>query len=345
MKIKTTGWWTFFNGDYELTLQNYKDVLKSGTATGGFSDFFLNSVKIAIPGTLLPILVAALAAYAFSWMKFRGRDTLFIVVVALLVVPLQMALIPLLRLFTTGVHLGSVTLFPAIAGDGSWSFLRENPVQAWIAHACFAMPLAIFLLKNFISAMPSELIEAARVDGVGHLRIFYKIIIPLAVPALASLAIFQFLWVWNDYLVGYVFAGNTPPLPVKLVDIAGSPRRGVATAHRSRVRHDDRAVDRLLLPATVLRARPRDRSGQGVVATGPRLPRRACPGRPSTSCSPAWSRRCAWHGRPAANRAETTLVALTGALYGAEPCRRGGRATAPRRSGRGGGTSTGAGGP
>jgi alpha-glucoside transport system permease protein len=222
VKIKTTGWWTFFNGDYEVTLKNYKDVLKSGSANGGFSDFFLNSVKIAIPGTILPILVAALAAYAFSWMKFKGRDTLFIVVVALLVVPLQMALIPLLRLFTTGVHLGHVTLFPAIAGDGSWSFLRDNPVQAWIAHACFAMPLAIFLLKNFISAMPSELIEAARVDGAGHLRIFYKIIIPLAVPALASLAIFQFLWVWNDYLVGYVFAGNTPPLPVKLVDIAGS---------------------------------------------------------------------------------------------------------------------------
>ena len=221
-KIKTTGWWQFFNGDFQTTFRNYSDVLNSKASNGNFGQYFLNSVKIVLPGTLLPILVAALAAYAFSWMTFRGRDTLFICVVGLLVVPLQMSLIPLLRLFTTGVHIVSTTIFPAIAGDHSWAFLRDNPVQAWIAHACFAMPLAIFLLKNFISAMPSELIEAARVDGAGHLRIFYKIIIPLSVPALASLAIFQFLWVWNDYLIGYVFAGNTPPLTVKLVDIAGS---------------------------------------------------------------------------------------------------------------------------
>jgi len=221
-KIKTTGWWQFFNGDFQTTFRNYSDVLNSKSSNGNFGQYFLNSVKIVLPGTLLPILVAALAAYAFSWMTFKGRDTLFICVVGLLVVPLQMSLIPLLRLFTTGVHIGSTTIFPAIAGDGSWGFLRDNPVQAWIAHACFAMPLAIFLLKNFISAMPQELIEAARVDGAGHLRIFYKIIIPLSVPALASLAIFQFLWVWNDYLIGYVFAGNTPPLTVKLVDIAGS---------------------------------------------------------------------------------------------------------------------------
>jgi alpha-glucoside transport system permease protein len=223
-KIKATGWWTFFKpGDYQLTIKNYTDVLNAKTSNGDMGKYFLNSIKIVIPGTLLPILIAALAAYAFSWMRFKGRDWLFIVVVGLLVVPLQMALIPLLRLFTTGIHIGSTTVFPAIAGSDSFDFLKSNPVQAWIAHACFAMPLAIFLLKNFISSLPSELIEAARVDGAGHLRIFWKIIIPLSVPALASLAIFQFLWVWNDYLVGYVFAGgNNAPLTVRLVDLAGS---------------------------------------------------------------------------------------------------------------------------
>ena len=223
-KIKSTGWWTFFKpSDLETTWKNYSDVLSSRTSNGGFGTYFLNSVKIAVPGTILPIIIAALAAYAFSWMRFKGRDALFIGVVALLVVPLQMSLVPLLKLFTGGVHIGTTTVVPALAGDGSFAFLRDNPIQAWIAHACFAMPLAIFLLKNFISSLPPELIEAARVDGAGHLRIFWKIILPLSVPALASLAIFQFLWVWNDYLIGYVFAGGeNAPLPVRLVDLAGS---------------------------------------------------------------------------------------------------------------------------
>lgn len=221
-QIKTTGWWTFFKNP-EVTWQNYSDVLNAKSSGGQMSKYFWNSVQISIPGTILPILFAALAAYAFSWMKFKGRDWLFIGVVGLMVVPLQMALIPLLRLFTTGVHIGSVTVFPAIAGESSFQFLKDAPVTTWIAHACFAMPLAIFLLKNFISSLPGELIEAARVDGAGHLTIFWKIIIPLSVPALASLAIFQFLWVWNDYLVGYVFAGGQKgPMTVKLVELAGS---------------------------------------------------------------------------------------------------------------------------
>jgi len=220
--IKSTGWWTIFS-DPDVTWQNYEDVLSARSSGGQMAKYFWNSVQIAIPGTLLPIIVAALAAYAFSWMRFRGRDWIFIGVVGLLVVPLQMALIPLLRFFTTGVHIGSTTIFPAIAGTDSFQFLKESPTTTWIAHACFAMPLAIFLLKNFISSLPGELIEAARVDGAGHLTIFWKIIIPLSVPALASLAIFQFLWVWNDYLVGYVFAGGSRgPMTVKLVDLAGS---------------------------------------------------------------------------------------------------------------------------
>lgn len=221
-KIKTTGWWMFFK-DPEVTWQNYSEVLAARSSGSQMSTYFLNSLQITIPGTILPITIAALAAYAFSWMHFKGRDWIFIGVVGLLVVPLQMALIPLLRFFTTGISLGNFTIFPAIAGKNSFDILRDSPATTWIAHSAFAMPLAIFLLKNFISSLPSELIEAARVDGAGHLTIFWRIIIPLSVPALASLAIFQFLWVWNDYLVGYVFAGGQRgPMTVKLVELAGS---------------------------------------------------------------------------------------------------------------------------
>jgi alpha-glucoside transport system permease protein len=215
-QIKTTGWWTFF-AHPGVTLQNYTDALSAKSSGGQMGTYFWNSVKITIPGTVIPVMIAALAAYAFSWMKFKGRDWLFILVVGLMVVPIQMSLIPLLRLFTGGAHLGSITLIP------KFGFLDNSVATVWIAHACFALPLAIFLLKNFISGIPSELIEAARVDGAGHLTIFYKIIIPLSVPALASLAIFQFLWVWNDYLIGYVFGGQkNAPMTVKLVDLVGS---------------------------------------------------------------------------------------------------------------------------
>jgi alpha-glucoside transport system permease protein len=213
--IKTTGWWTFFSHP-ELTLKNYREVLAPSAAQGQMGQYFINSVKIALPGTIIPVLIAAFAAYAFSWMSFKGRDWLFVAVIGLLVVPLQMALIPLLQLFNGGAHIGSITVFPAL------SFLRNNVSAIWLAHTCFALPLAVFLLRNFIGQLPGELMEAARVDGASHLTIFTRIVIPLSVPALASLTIFQFLWVWNDYLVGYVFAGNTPPLQVKLVDIAGS---------------------------------------------------------------------------------------------------------------------------
>ena len=213
--IKTTGWWTIFTNP-EFTLDNYNEVLRPESSGGQMGKYFLNSVKIAIPGTIIPITIAALAAYAFSWMKFKGRDWLFIGVVGLMVVPLQMALVPLQRLFTGGAHIGSVTIFPDLD-------LQNSIVTVWIAHACFAIPLATFLLKNFISGLPGELVEAARVDGAGHLTIFWKIIIPLSVPALASLAIFQFLWVWNDYLVGYVFAGGqNGPMTVRLVELVGS---------------------------------------------------------------------------------------------------------------------------
>jgi alpha-glucoside transport system permease protein len=206
--IKSTGWWTWFSEPTNVTLDNYTTVLSDKVNGQPFSSFFWNTVQIAIPGAIIPITIAAFAAYAFSWMKFKGRDALFVFVVALLVVPLQMCLIPLLRLFSSD-------LFPD-ALDGVPSI--------WIAHAIFGMPIAIFLLKNFIGSLPSEVIEAARVDGASHMTIFLKIVIPLSVPAMASLMIFQFLWVWNDLLVAKVFGGGATnqPMTYALVDMVGN---------------------------------------------------------------------------------------------------------------------------
>jgi alpha-glucoside transport system permease protein len=206
--IKTTGWWTWFTEPSNVTLDNYSGVLKHQVGGIPFSDFFWNTVRIAIPAAVIPIVIAAFAAYAFSWMKFKGRDLLFVVVVGLMVVPLQMCLIPLLKFF----------------GGNFFPDAFEGTTTIWIAHAIFGMPLAIFLLKNFIGSLPSEVIEAARVDGASHMTIFMKIVLPLSVPALASLAIFQFLWVWNDLLVAKVFGGGVEnqPMTVALVDMVGN---------------------------------------------------------------------------------------------------------------------------
>ncbi|MDO8390572.1 MAG: carbohydrate ABC transporter permease [Actinomycetota bacterium] len=206
-KIKTTGWWTFFT-DPQVTLENYSGVLENKVYGLPFSHFFWNTVKIAIPAAVIPIVIAAFAAYAFSWMKFKGRDWIFVLVVGLMVVPLQMCLIPLLKFFSSD-------FFP-----DSW----VGVYTIWLAHAIFGMPLAIFLLKNFIGSLPSEVIEAARVDGASHLTIFRRIVLPLSVPALASLGIFQFLWVWNDLLVAKVFGGRATnqPMTAAMVDMVGN---------------------------------------------------------------------------------------------------------------------------
>ncbi|MCY7300253.1 MAG: carbohydrate ABC transporter permease [Ilumatobacteraceae bacterium] len=205
--IKSTGWWTFFTNP-SVTLENYSGVLDNKVNGLPFSDFFWNTVRIAIPAAIIPITIAAFAAYAFSWMKFKGRDLIFVLVVGLMVVPLQMCLIPLLQFF----------------GGDFFPDQLEGVTTIWIAHAIFGMPLAIFLLKNFIGSLPSEVIEAARVDGASHLTIFVKIVLPLSVPALASLAIFQFLWVWNDLLVAKVFGGGaeSQPMTFALVDMVGN---------------------------------------------------------------------------------------------------------------------------
>jgi len=209
-KIKTTGWWTWFFGDFELTLQNYQDVLFG--ETGNLADFFVNSIVITVPAVLFSIFFAALAAYGMSWMRWRGRDWVFIGVFALQIVPLQMALVPMLKIFSSWPG------FSSLDPQGTGKF-----ITIWVAHVCFGLPLCIFLLHNFMSDLPTELMEAARVDGADHARIFRSIVLPLIVPALASLAIFQFLWIWNDLLVGLVFGTTeTKPLTAALGDLAGT---------------------------------------------------------------------------------------------------------------------------
>ncbi|WP_163267561.1 carbohydrate ABC transporter permease [Chelativorans alearense] len=169
----------------KFTLANYRTVLFSE----GIGQSFINTLTVTIPATVIPILIAAYAAYALSWMQFPGRALLLAVVVGLLVVPLQMSLIPLLRLYN-GVGIG------------------KSYIGIWLAHTGFGLPLAIYLLRNYISGLPREIIESAKVDGASDFEIFRKIVLPLSFPALASFAIFQFLWVWNDLLVATVFLGN-----------------------------------------------------------------------------------------------------------------------------------------
>lgn len=202
-QIRTTGWWTYFTNP-GLTLDNYEEVLFGSTTQ--FATFFVNTIVITLPAVIIPITLALLAAYAFAWIDFRGRDLLFVAVFALQIVPIQVTLIPLLTQYVDWGLAGSF-----------WT--------VWLSHSIFALPLAIFLLHNFMKEIPRSLIEAARVDGAGHVKIFFQVLLPLLVPAITAFGIFQFLWVWNDLLVALTFAGGTPnvaPLTVRLAELAGS---------------------------------------------------------------------------------------------------------------------------
>ncbi len=215
VQVQAKEWTT--NADF--TLQNYENVLggkryeivqPDGSVRveqgDNFSGAFLNSLAVAVPATVIPILIAAFAAYGFAWMRFQGRRPFFIMVVALLVVPLQIALVPILRDY--------------VALDLNGSFLA-----VWLAHTGFGLPLATYLLYNYISGLPRDILESAFIDGASHFTIFTRLILPLSVPALASFAIFQFLWVWNDYLVALVFIGSKPDVQVltmRLAEIVGS---------------------------------------------------------------------------------------------------------------------------
>ncbi|MGF0118402.1 carbohydrate ABC transporter permease [Promicromonospora sp. Marseille-Q5078] len=204
--IRRSGWWTvfgdLFNGTAEFTMDNYNEALYGNS--NDLSTFFVNSFVITIPAVLIPITLSLLAAYAFAWIKFPGRNFLFIAVFSLQVVPLQIALVPLLSDYVNWGVNGSY-----------WT--------VWLSHSIFALPLAIFLLHNFMKDIPASLVEAARVDGAGHVKIFFRVLFPLLVPAIASFGIFQFLWVWNDLLVGLTFAApEYQPLTVKIAELAGT---------------------------------------------------------------------------------------------------------------------------
>jgi alpha-glucoside transport system permease protein len=201
-KISSTGWWTALSPPFAFTLENYQHVL----ATSNLSTSFFNSFMISIPGTVIPTTLAAFAAFAFTWMRFWGRDWLFLALVGLLVVPLQVTFIPLLSLLT------------ALQVNGTFLAL-------WLAHTGYGLPFAIYLLANFFRALPADLFESAEIDGAGSLTVFFRIVLPLSVPAIASLVIFQFLWVWNDLLVALIYVGGTPevaPITVTLTNLVNS---------------------------------------------------------------------------------------------------------------------------
>jgi alpha-glucoside transport system permease protein len=204
----SSGWWTIFTNPASLTrltLENYSEVFQRqdmGTA-------FVNSVAITLPATIIPILISAFAAYAFTFMSFPGRDWLLILIVGLLVVPTQVALVPLLRIYG---DLGINGTFLAI----------------WIAHIGFGMPLAVYIIRNYMATLPREVIESAKIDGASHFQTFWRLILPMSTPVLASFAIFQFLWVWNDLLNALVFIGpgDNQPLTIALVSLLGQQGQG-----------------------------------------------------------------------------------------------------------------------
>lgn len=192
--ISASGWWKVFSAPAQLTFDNYSRLLDNEAIT----DSLLSSVLITVPATLLVVVIGSLAGYAFAWMDFPGRDWWFIAVVALLVVPVQVALVPVSKLF-------------------GWVGIFETTIGVIVFHVAFGLPFAIFLLRNFFAEIPRELLEAARLDGAGEIRLFTRVVMPLGGPAIASLGIFQFLWVWNDMLVALIFADSeSAPITVAL---------------------------------------------------------------------------------------------------------------------------------
>ena len=202
------GWWRIFTDPASigrLTLDNYQNAIEGRN----LGDAFVNSLAIALPATFIPLLLAACAAYAFTFMQFPGRDTLFIIVVTMLIVPNFVSFVPILKIYR---DLGMGGTFPAV----------------WLFHIGFSMSLAIYVLRNFMSTLPSSVIESAQIDGATQFQIFWRLVLPMSTPALASIAIFQFLWVWNDLLVALVFLGpgEKAPLTVTVSQMVGQQGQG-----------------------------------------------------------------------------------------------------------------------
>lgn len=214
-EAQTSGWWTVFTNfaGQTWTADAFSRVINENNVGSSF----IASAAVTIPATVLPLLFAAYAAYGFTFLRFRGREFIFSIIIGLLVVPIQSALVPVLKLFIaftnkTGIELSGQ--YPA----------------AWLVHSAFAMPLAVYILRNYMMTIPESLIEAARVDGASHFKIFWRLVLPISVPALASFAIFQFLWVWNDYLIAFVFVGNEHPvLTYTLLSMLGQYQEGWQT--------------------------------------------------------------------------------------------------------------------
>ncbi len=205
-EINSSGWWAALAPPFNFTLENYQHVFN----TSNLGRSFFNSLLITIPATIIPTTLAAFAAYAFSWMRFPARDWIFLTLVALLAVPLQVTFIPMLSLFK-------------LAG------LNSTFLGIWLAHTGYGLPFAIYLLANFFRSLPADLFESAEMDGAGTLTVFFRIVLPLSVPAIASLVIFQFLWIWNDLLVALIYLGGTPevaPMTVTLANLVGSIGQG-----------------------------------------------------------------------------------------------------------------------
>ena len=217
-----SGWWTAFGDPEGLSIENYQDVMAAQVG-GGVGNALLNSLAIAIPATIIPVAIAAFAAYAFAWMDFRGREWLFIATVSLLAIPLQTSLIPLLQLFAGGGHLTiplldkTITFFPDLN-------LAGTVTAVWLTHTGFGLPFAIFLLHNYISGLPKDVFESAQIDGANHFTFFWRIVLPLSVPVLAAFAIFQFLWTYNDYLIALTMIGGNGqawPVTIRIASLAG----------------------------------------------------------------------------------------------------------------------------
>jgi alpha-glucoside transport system permease protein len=204
----TSGWWTIFSSPSSLTrltVQNYSDVFERAD----MGKAFVNSLAITLPATIIPILIAAFAAYAFTFMQFPGRDFLLILIVALLVVPTQVALVPLLQIY------GSLGL------NGTF-------LAIWLAHIGFGMPLAVYIIRNYMATLPKEVIESAKIDGASHFQTFWRLILPMSTPVLASVAMFQFVGGWNDLLNALVFigSGDNKPMTIALVQLLGAQGQG-----------------------------------------------------------------------------------------------------------------------
>ncbi len=216
------GFWTMLRDEGGLTFEHYREVFDA-TSTNSLTESLLNSFAIAIPATVIPIAIATFAAYAFAWVDFKGRKVLFIATVSLLAVPLQVALIPLLKLWVGGAHLTlpvfdkTITFIPDLD-------LVNTTTAVWLTHTGFALPFAIFLIHNYLSELPRDVFEAARIDGADHFTIFWRLVLPLSVPVLAAFAIFQFLWTWNDFLIANTMAGTNPdaiPTTIRIANLAG----------------------------------------------------------------------------------------------------------------------------